>query len=197
MSAAAKPLVLGLCGPAGAGKDTAATYLEDQYAFTVIGFADPMLDMLGALAEHVDVGGEWLIERSLKEQPMPILRHSYRALARGLGTGWGREQVSAELWVRIAAYKLLRALDRGENVLVTDVRYLNEAHWLASMGGRLVGLARDGAQWRPGEHSSEADGGHLPLWRSISNNSSWAHMYDQLDTVVDALRRESAAGVPA
>lgn len=35
-------IVIGICGVAGSGKDTAADYLRDNYGFTKIGLADPM-----------------------------------------------------------------------------------------------------------------------------------------------------------
>jgi hypothetical protein len=183
----ALPLVLGLCGPAGAGKDTAAAYLQDAYAFVPIAFADPLLDMIGALAQHVDVGGEWLVEHALKELPMPVLGESYRTLARSLGTQWGRAR-DEEFWIRIAAHRAAQALANGDNVLITDVRFHNELEWLHARGGRLVAIEREGAAWRPAEHVSEAEGSGLPAWRRIFNSSSRSYLHDQLDAVVEQLR---------
>jgi hypothetical protein len=190
------PLILGFTGPAGAGKDTAAAYLEDAYGFLPIAFADPVRDMLLTLAQHVAVDGAWLTERVLKEQPLPVIGYSYRTLARSLGTQWGRDQLRADLWISIAEHKLRQALAGGDNVCITDVRFDNELAWLHSVGGRLVRLDRDGALWRPGEHQSEAEGSGLPAWRRISNNGSTQHLWDQLDVVVESLR-EAARTNPA
>lgn len=188
-TAAAAPLILGLTGPSSAGKDSAAAYLDDVYGFAVIALADPILDMLTALAHHVDVDGAWCTEPGLKEQPMPALGRSYRELARSLGTAWGRELLGADWWVRIADHKLRQALERGDNVLVSDVRHHNELSWLAGRGGLLVRVHRPGRGFRAAEHDSESQAAELPAWREIHNTSTRAHLYDQLDIVVEQARR--------
>ena len=192
MSAPLPPLVAGLVGPIGAGKDTAAAYLQEHYVFTAIAFADPVRDMLGALIGHVGVGGEWLTERALKEHPMPVIGRSYRQLARSLGGQWGRAHVRHDLWVRIAAHQAEQALARGENVLLTDVRHLNEARWLRSLGGQLVAIQRDGCEFAIAEHDSEAEASLLECEHSVTNHSTAAHLYDQLDLVVERLRTPTA-----
>lgn len=186
------PFVLALLGAIDAGKDTAARYLEEQYAFTAFGFADPGRDMLGALAEHVDVGGEWLTERALKEHPMPVLGRSYRDLARSLLTGWGREQVAVDLWVRIADHKARQALERGENVLLTDLRHVNEWRWLQRLGGQVVLVQRDGRAFDAAAHDSELQASSLCPDHTVTNNATTAHLYDQLDVLMGRLRTYGA-----
>lgn len=183
-----EPLLLGLTGPRGAGKDTAAAYLEDHYAFAATAFADPILDMLGALAQHVDVDGAWLVERALKEQPMPVLARSYRELARSLGQAWGRGELGPQWWVRIVHHKWTQARARGDNLVVTDVRYLNEAAWLRINGGHLVGLQRDGCAFAAHEHGSEFEAAQLQPEHVITNHSTHAHLHDQLDVLIERLR---------
>jgi hypothetical protein len=141
------PLLIGLTGRAGAGKDTVACYLEAQYAFAPIGFADPIRDMLGVLLQHVDVDGAWLCERELKELPAPVLGLSYRHLAQTLGTEWGRT-LHADLWLRIAEFRVNQRLDGGDNVVLCDVRFPNEAAWLRAAGGQLVRVEREAAHGR-------------------------------------------------
>jgi hypothetical protein len=183
------PLLLGLVGPIGAGKDTAAAYLEDQYGFVAIAFADPVRDMLGALAEHADVDGAWLTERALKEQPMPVLGRSYRELARSLGTSWGRNLLNQSWWVRIAHHKFTQARARGDNVVVTDVRHLNEAEWLRGNGGYLVSIERDGRQFNSLAHDSELQAASLIAAHSVTNSSTPSHLHDQLDVLIERLRQ--------
>lgn len=182
------PLLLGFTGPAGAGKDTAAAYLEEQYAFQTVALADPLRDMLGALLQHVDVDGAWMVERALKELPVNVLGLSYRHLAQTLGTEWGRA-LRPDLWLRIAEYRVHRILEGGDNAVITDVRFPNEAAWLAAAGGRLVRLTREQVP-TVRAHESEAHHAQLPVWREIRNDSTKAHLFDQLDTVVEAMRAE-------
>ena len=182
------PLLLGLTAPIGAGKDTAARYLEDQYGFAVTAFAEPVLDMLGALAQHVDVDGAWLVERALKEQPMAVLGRSYRELARSLGTSWGRELLDPAWWVRIVHHKWNQARERGDNLLVTDVRHVNEADWLRINGGYLVSLERDGHAFDTHAHRSEFEAEQLRPDHRITNSSTTSHLHDQLDVLMERLR---------
>lgn len=186
------PLVLGLTAPAGSGKDTVAAYLEDRYAFTVVAFADPLIDMLHTLVQHVDVDGAWLTERALKETTLPVIGRSYRELAQSLGTGWGRELVYRDLWVRIAHHKLLQARERGENIVFTDVRFPNEAEWLSAQGGTLVRIHRQAAN-AVHPHESEQHTHHLHAHHVLANNSSLGALEHRVDALMEHLRQ----GAPA
>lgn len=187
---AAPPLIIGLTGRPRAGKSTVAALLEERFAFVTIAFADPILDMLGALAQHVDVDGAWLTEPALKEQPLPVLGRSYRVLAQSLGTYWGRAWAGDDFWISIAAHKLRRALEQGDNVCVSDVRFANEAAWLERTGGTLVRIERDGTAQPAGAvpHISEIEAAALNPSHTLTNNSTRAHLFDQVDTLITQLR---------
>lgn len=185
------PLLIGLTGRAGTGKDTAAAYMEDAYAFRAIGFADPIVDMLGALIEHVDVDGAWLVERALKEMPMRVIGRSYRELAQTLGTEWGRA-LDPDFWIRIAAYRVQQIHQQGDNVVITDVRFANEAAWVRAMGGHVVRLVRDSAA-PVREHASEQQIDLVKAERTLDNNYSKATLQDQIDRLIDELRTEPSA----
>jgi hypothetical protein len=186
------PLILGLTGPAGSGKDSVASILEDQYGFVAIAFADPLRDMLLTLAEHVDVDGAWLVEPALKEHPLPVLGASYRELAQGLGTEWGRRLVREDFWISIAAHKLRQALAGGDNVALVDVRFPNEAAWLAEQGGTLVRVLRPGVRAvRP--HESEHHTHHLHADHVLPNDSSLGALEHRIDVLLARLRERQGA----
>ena len=185
-----KPLLLGLVAPAGGGKTTVASYLESEYAFAPIAFAEPILDMLCTLAQHADVDGAWCADPALKELAMPVIGHSYRELAQTLGTEWGRN-LDANLWVRLADHKLDQALLRGENVVITDVRFDNEMDWLHRRGGTLVRIQREGMRdVRP--HVSEQGWRYIACEHELVNNGSKGTLYEQIDRLIDGLRKGHA-----
>lgn len=186
------PLLIGITGPIGAGKSTVASYLEQQYSFCVTAFAEPILDMLGAMVQHVDVDGAWLIEHDLKEQPMPVLGRSYRELARSLGEHWGRNHLGARWWVNIVDHKWRQARERGDNLVVTDVRYAGEAAWLRANGGHLVGVQRNGCQFDRRAHESELQASELQPAHHLTNSGSRSHLFDMVDLLIDGLRQPSA-----
>jgi hypothetical protein len=182
--------LIGLCGPAGAGKSTVAAYLEERWAFQEIAFADPILDMVCTLFQHAGIDPAWAVERSLKEKPT-TLGVSYRRLAQTLGTEWGRRVIADDLWVRVAAARVLELQSTGDHVVISDVRFSNEAEWLQRKGGVLVRVARSGLAELPAgasRHPSEACQPALRADHVLFNHGSVATLHDQIDRLVESLR---------
>lgn len=142
--------IIGIAGPAGAGKDTARAVLAESFNVTGMAFADPMRAMLGTLLDECHIGEEWMTARELKEQPLPGLGFSYREAAQLLGTEWGRALTpGGDLWLRVAALRVLDVLDvRGHDHVFcfSDVRFDNEAQWIKDHGGVVWRIERTGLQ---------------------------------------------------
>ena len=187
-----QPLTLiGLMGPAGAGKDTAADHLEDQHGFVRYAFADPMRTMLEAAFTSVGIDYAYIYERSLKEQPVPGIGYSYRQLAQTLGTEWGRNQLDPDLWLRFAALNLgLPDAPVNDRIVITDVRFANEAAWIVQHGGVVLRIRRDVAPVRP--HVSETAMQTIEPWGDIANTQGidWLHL--QIDSALELLQRKQA-----
>ncbi|WP_119157454.1 hypothetical protein [Caldimonas tepidiphila] len=187
----AQPLLLGLIGFAGCGKSTAARYLEDQHGFEQLGLADPIRNMLCALLDAAGAGGEWMTERALKELPVPTIGVSYRHLAQTLGTEWGRA-ISPDFWLRIGTGKLLQAKELGIDLVLSDIRFPNEAAWIKAHGGVLVRISRPGLP-SVRDHESERHSSTLPADHEIDNRGSMACLRDQLDSLIHELRVQQLA----
>lgn len=185
------PIIIGLTGYAGAGKSTVAAYLEREYAFAPIALADPIKAMLAALFAEADLDARWLTDRAMKEQPSP-LGPSYRHLMQSLGTEWGRAVGGANFWLRVAQVKALQAQHRGDNVVISDVRYANEAAWVRAAGGRLVRIHRD-ALMPVRTHTSETEAESLATDMEVWNTASVATLHDQIDRLMTELRAERVA----
>lgn len=139
-----KKTIIGLCGYAGAGKDTAADAMllvANRFANAEaarFAFADPMRDMLRALGVPLAC----MSDRILKERPIPGLGRSYRQLAQTLGTEWGRVCHGEDFWVKALAKRVDESSARI--ILISDVRFPNEAEWIKSTGGCLARVNRPG-----------------------------------------------------
>lgn len=175
-------MIIGLTGLAGSGKDTVRTYLEDHQAFTGLAFADPIRAMLSTLFQQVGASDNWMTDRLLKEGTIPALGTSYRHLAQTLGTEWGRA-VAFDFWLRIAKARVATMLDAGvKRVVISDVRFFNEADWIHSIGGQIWRIERPGLE--PVRlHSSEL------IWdiepdRVISNGGSVQDLQSFVDAVL-------------
>jgi hypothetical protein len=185
------PLLIGLTGRAGAGKSTVAAWLEDEWAFHQVAFADPLLNMLGSLFADCGIGGEWMTERTLKERPTS-LGFSYRQLAQTLGTEWARNTLAPDFWLRVAAHRLDSLAPHGDHVVISDVRFPNEADWLKQRGGVLVRVVRDITP-AVHPHESEAHVDQLPVDTELLNFGSKDTLHDQVDSLLCTLRKRAAA----
>jgi Domain of unknown function (DUF4406) len=124
-------LIVGLTGYAGSGKDTAAEGLVAM-GWARVAFADPLKE----IARAVGWDGR-------KDDPG-------RRLLQVLGVEV-RRKVAEDAWVQAAA----RAIDAGDgDVVITDVRFANEAAWVRSRGGIVVRITRPGVG-PANQHESE------------------------------------------
>lgn len=177
--------LLGLIGPAGSGKSAIAEYLMHDHCFEVVAFADALKE---GLAEMLCVPRELLEDRAQKEQPIDWLGRSPRELMQTLGTEWGRKMVHPDLWVRALDRRLQEwgcfNPDIDDRIVVSDVRFENEAAWVISRGGLLWEIyGRAASDVRA--HESEA--GIPPTYarRSIWNGGGWQDTMRQIDQALE------------
>lgn len=141
------PRLIGLAGPAGCGKSTAARVLR-RNGFARVKFAGPLKAMLRAMLFEAGVASREvrrMIEGDLKEVPQPILAgRTPRHAMQTLGTEWGRDCIAPDLWVGLAMARIGALLDDGRDVVIDDVRFPNEAAAIRSLGGRVVLVDRPG-----------------------------------------------------
>ena len=179
-----KPLLIGLTGLAGSGKDTVRECLEVRHGMNGIAFADPIRDMLGALLESCGISDEWMTERHLKEKDIPELGASYRKMAQLLGTEWGRS-IDPNFWLKIAEAKVgfINKVDLS-GVVISDVRFPNEAAWIQSQGGMIWKVIRPGVE-AVRSHASEDLVNSLPYDYVIYNRGSIGDLDEVVDMALD------------
>lgn len=188
MSTTDRRLLIGLTGRAGAGKSTVAEHLEHRWAMQPLAFAEPIQAMLCQLFSMAGIDGAWTAERGLKELPT-TLGFSYRHLAQSLGTEWARHQLADDFWLRVAAARLDAPLMRAEHVVISDVRFPNEAAWLRGRGGVVVRVLRDGLP-SVRQHESESHADSITPDTELLNFGSLATLHDQIDRMVEHLLRQ-------
>ncbi len=179
--------IIGFTGPAGAGKDLAASMVPGGHR---IAFADPLYQ---GLAVMLGVPEGVLRDRSGKEMPLVDFGASPRQLLQTLGTEWGRQMIRHDIWLRVAYWRWEQAAAAGESIIVIpDVRFENEARQIRSEGGEVWLLHRPGI--RPvAAHSSEHG---LPLRlidRLLVNDGT----VDQLRERVEATFNRQATATAA
>jgi hypothetical protein len=163
---------IGIIGRARVGKDTAGRWLVDNRGYRRVAFADalkeaalkvdpPVQGQMSAplrLAEAVRRGG-W---ESAKDM-YPEVRRFLQEL------GAAVRAIDEDFWLRAAMRKVMEANDAGVPVVITDVRYPNEAASLRRAGFHLVYIDRPGAPQmdHASENSLTQDDADYILWNDV------------------------------
>ena len=178
------PRLIGLAGRAGTGKSTIARLLCEQHAFVEITLAEPIKR---ALAAMLDLPRAYLEDRATKEGPIDWLRNTTpRRLMQTLGTGWGRQMITEDLWLILAARRIARINAQASQmhisgIVISDLRYADEAAFVRAQGGTVWHIVRPAPPVEA--HSSEAGITAQPGDRTCDNTGD----LDRLETTLDHL----------
>jgi hypothetical protein len=136
------PFLIGLIGKKGSGKDTVCRMIQERYPNAVrLAFADALKEeVASALGVSVD-----FIESH---------KTNFRLILQGWGTEFRRELCSPNYWIEKLQAKLSAHSDSP--VIITDVRFRNEAELVSSNGGLIVRVMRSQCA-EPDSHRSETE----------------------------------------
>ena len=145
------PKLICLAGGIGSGKSEVARHLEKKYGFAREPFSKPLKQMLhafGLTKEHTD--------GVLKNKPCDILggktpRHAMQTL----GTEWGRDQITSNIWVRHWAARVLAHRKSNTHVVEEGTRFINEIKACRALGGALIYICRANGNKEADAHVSE------------------------------------------
>jgi hypothetical protein len=169
------PTIIGLTGPAGSGKDTVAFFLN---GFQRCALADPIRMGLSAIFELPP--NTWN-DRETKEKVIPFIGRSPRQLMQTLGTEWGRRHVSPDIWLDLMLRRWEEIkLQPVARMVVTDVRFDNEAAAIINVGGTVWRVVRPDVA-AVSAHPSEAGVSTAHIKGTIVNNGSLAELREQCD----------------
>lgn len=177
-------MLIGITGRKQAGKDSFAARLVEAHGFTRVAFADPMRDFALALDPLVD--GHYRLSEIVKSLGWDVAKESIpevRRTLQRLGTEAGREVLGDHVWIN-AALDTIDAIPGP--VVVTDVRFPNEADAILAAGGsviRIVRPRRDVSDTHPSETAMD----DYPVALEIVNDGT----LDQLNTAADMVARDA------
>jgi enamine deaminase RidA (YjgF/YER057c/UK114 family) len=149
-------MLIGLTGYAGSGKDTVADILVRDHGFKRYAFADKMREALLTLNPFVEECGLSL-QDILSNETWDEAKRRYpevRELLQRFGTEVGRAMFGEDFWVDLVARQIEDELPWGSNVVMTDVRFANEANWVYHEFGTVLRITRPGVG-PANDHSSE------------------------------------------
>lgn len=136
-------MLIGLTGSARAGKDTVAQILAKLDGYQRVAFADPIKRMTETLLAMSPV-----VLEQMKDHKLAFLKGvTPRRIMQTLGTEWGRNILMDDLWLRFASEKIAVLQEMHyENIVVTDVRFDNEAELIHNLGGVIYKVTRESAE---------------------------------------------------
>ena len=135
--------IIGITGKAGSGKDTMASYLEQQ-GYIKLSFGSAVKDIVSIITgwsrEFVEGTNE---ERHLRETLVhPDYNKTCRELMQFVGTDLFRNQFDDNIWVNIIKNKIESDII-NDKFVITDVRFDNEAQMIKSIGGNIIQINRN------------------------------------------------------
>lgn len=171
------PQIIGLCGRRGCGKDATATILK-RWGYQRLAFADPLKAMLLAvdpIVRHDGEGTEVRVSYLVKEYGWDYAKtqSEVRRLLMKLGTEGVRECLWDRVWIDALGVALKRHLNAGIKVAITDMRYVNESHFLISASPSTVlwRIVRPGFDDPATSHRSENELEQIsPVRRIVADN---------------------------
>lgn len=196
--------LIGFTGKARSGKDTAAKYLTDQ-GWLRLPFAEPVYTALTTIDPVVP----FLENRRVQMVPLSYVVAAVgweeakkipevRQYLQRVGTEAGRDLHGPDCWVTINKRHRQAAIREGNKVVVTDVRFDNEAASILRDGGiviEVVGPDRTNADVP--EHRSEAGVSAGLVDFRIFNTGSIEDLHKNVQKCLDAAVSGSPWFIPS
>lgn len=174
--------ILGLTGKMQSGKDTLGWHLTEDRGYVRMAFADRikkgLAEILGVSTAHID-------SCKVKGEEHPILGMPYRKMLQTLGTEWGRDIVNPDIWVLLLKEEIQMCT---RPIVVTDVRFANEAKMIKVLGGAIININRPGCDGD--DHVSENSLPDIYHDYTLDNNSTVEHLFEQFDKLETQLLGE-------
>lgn len=166
-----------MVGGPGAGKDTAAGLLSMHHNFMPHAFADALRDFVYA----IDPG--WAMACDTIGYDLAKTRvEGFRGRLVEVGNA-ARQSIGPDVWIDALDERVGPHLAAECKVVVSDVRYLNEAEFIREYGGAVVGIDRPGHA----PETPESNEVFLAADEYVCNDGSITALWAELDALVDYL----------
>jgi dephospho-CoA kinase len=183
--------LIGILGRKRSGKDTLGSYMIENYNYQRYAYADPIKDTLKVM---FDLNDEQLNDK--KETIDERWGVSPRIIMQQFGTEICRNDLSKyienikledeTLWIKL--FRIFYEKNKDKDIVVTDVRFLDEINAIKSLGGKIVKINRDNLEYDG--HCSEKDiDNYNPdlIDYTIDNNYTFDDLYSQIDTFLNLI----------
>ena len=178
-----KPIIIGISGKAGSGKDTVADILVKEFGFKKFVFADALKEMV---MKHFGLTYEECYGKKTE---------CSRRILQGLGGGFVRQEIDEWYWIKQLDKKITSYLKKypQSKIVISDVRYKNEYKSIKNKFGTVIydrGLTirieRKASKIECGiNHASETELDNITDWDLVIHNDH------DLITLKELVRKEA------
>ena len=149
--------LIAFTGRARSGKDTAADHLVKKYGYEKRSFATQMKSGIRHMFNLTEdqVNGKSKDDSSLELTTDKSV--SARHLLQTLGTDWGRNMIDPGIWIHEISnqFEIMKNLDNCPGMVISDLRFVNEAEWVKSEKGIVININRSTKKIGLDFHDSE------------------------------------------
>lgn len=185
-------MIIGICGHKGSGKSTVAVMIEELLGYDVTMFAKKLKEVTCVLSgctmsnlEDQNFKEQELVPPHLRAYVPEGVKPNYRAFLQYFGTEVMR-RYNDNIWIDSTLS------DCGENAIISDVRFPNEAKAIRDRGGIIIKVVRPGCGGNDG-HASETSVNAIEGDYTIVNDRSLFELLNKVLDVVDDIDDQSVA----
>ena len=168
--------LIGIVGRKHHGKDTLCLMLRQLSRVPVnrFAFGDALkAEVSAAMGIPLDV-----IEQN---------KDKFRPMLQWWGTDYRREMIDSDYW-RPWLDRALAEQEAGSLLVVTDVRFSNEAHWIRERRGLLVRIVRDLYGEDEDNHASESESERIVVDMTIHNSGLPDELLEKAEGLLRVVR---------
>ena len=176
-------MLIGLCGLKNSGKSTISKFLVQHYNFNEFAFADSLkracIEIFGLTNEQVfgsfqdkeTIDDYWNVSPRVIMQTLGTLVRNLSKIIPNLN----------HVWIRKIHKKIIE-LPKNTNIVISDVRYNDEAEMIKKLGGIVIKIERKKINDQKDCHESENQ--QIISDFIIYNNSSIENLYLQIKKII-------------
>lgn len=180
-------VLIGLLGQKRSGKDTSADYYVLKKGFIKRAFADPLKEMIKPMFQfsHDQLYGEF------KEKVDERWNVSPRQVLQFVGTDLVRKnihnllpEVGNNFWVKNFSLWYEKHNNKWKNVVVSDVRFQNEADKIKELGGIIIKIERPDLKSTDSHESESGIDAVEGVDFIVKNDGGLEDLYCKLDEIL-------------
>ena len=179
-----KPLIIGIHGKAGHGKDTIASMIQSTVgsdSSVIVAFATPIKSVCEYLFDFTQE------DMSSQEGKKKIVDTSYgytiREILQKVGTESFRDVISPTIWTDFISRYIKSLPEQVKYVLIPDTRFINECEFVKENDGLLFKVVNPRVKPIEGGHISEADL-DFPMDATVINNGGLIELRESVSEIL-------------